>query len=190
MTRVGEFPIVLSIPCLAAESFLRPGAFPDRGLYDRLTVVPEGAMKSVGLFILVNLLIATSVGGQTMPPDAPAVQSFPAKPNALTICAGNVPPENMVITATGNSPQCAGSCRARQVEPVEGPVMIICAEQPLPEFYEIESVTSTPACTCLSEDDNAYVIRRTREAPTPMSTPAAPVQQPPIGAIPSMPRSR
>ena len=146
-------------------------------------------MKSVGLFILVNLLIAATVSGQTMPPGNPGPQPFPSKPNALTICAGNVPPDNMVITATGNSPQCAGSCRARQVEPVEGPVMIICSGQPLPEFYEIESVTSTPACTCLSEEDNAYVIRRVREAPTPMATQAAPAQ-PQIPSIPSIPRGR
>lgn len=134
-------------------------------------------MKSVGLFILVNLLIAVSASGQTMPQGNPPAPAFPAKPNALTICAGNVPPDNMVVTATGNSPQCAGSCRARQVEPVEGPVMIICSGQPLPEFYEIESVTTTPACTCISEEDNAYVIRRNREAPTPIATPLA---QPPI----------
>lgn len=146
-------------------------------------------MKSVGLFILVNLLIAAGASAQMMPPGNPApqqFQQFQAKPNALTICAGNVPPENMVITATGNSPQCAGSCRARQVEPVEGPIMIICAGQPLPEFYEIESVTTTPACTCMSEEDNAFVIRRVREAPTPLATPAAPAQP----AIPALPRTR
>lgn len=139
-------------------------------------------MKSVGLFILVNLLIAASVSGQTMP-ESPTTQSLQAKPNALTICAGNVPPENMVITATGNSPQCAGSCRARQAEPVEGPVMVICTGQPLPEFYEIESVTSTPACNCINDEDNAYVIRRTREAPTPIATPVPP--QPPLNQVPS-----
>jgi hypothetical protein len=76
-----------------------------------------------------------------------------------TICAGNIPPEGTVITATGNSVDCGGSCRARQIEPVRGQIMVICAQQPIPERYEIQSVTSSPACNCLGEDDNAYVLR-------------------------------
>ena len=129
-------------------------------------------MKFVGLSISIILLVATSVLGQTpavqAPPETPASSaSFPTKPNALTICAGNVPPENMVITATGTSFTCSGSCRSRQIEPAQGPIMVICAGQPIPQYYETESVTNSPACNCLGDQDNAYVIRRVSSAPTP-----------------------
>ena len=125
-------------------------------------------MKSVGLFIPVILLIATSVGGQTLP-ESPTAQQFPAKPNAVTICAGDVPPENTVITATGTSVTCTGSCRARLIEPVEGPVMVICAGQPIPQYYDTQSITTSPACDCIGDQDNAYVIRRLNGAPRPTS---------------------
>jgi len=145
-------------------------------------------MKSVGLFIPIILLIAASVVGQTLPEtlppqslpatqSPPATQSLPAKPNTLSMCAGDVPPENMVITATGTSVICAGSCRGRLVEPVEGPVMVICAGQPIPQYYETESVTTSPACNCIGDQDNAYVIRRRNDAPAPTPTvlPGAPL---------------
>jgi hypothetical protein len=77
-----------------------------------------------------------------------------------TICAGNRPAEGTVITATGTSAFCDGSCRARATEPADAPMMIICTGQPIPDKYEIESITTTPRCACLSEHDNAYVIRR------------------------------
>jgi len=128
-------------------------------------------MKSVGLFIPLILLIASSALGQTMP--EPAAGEPSPKPDSITICAGNVPPDNMVITATGTYPQCAGSCRGRLVEPLEGPVMIICAGQPIPEYYELESMTSTQACNCISDEENAFVIRRRKGAPTPIATPLA-----------------
>jgi hypothetical protein len=136
-------------------------------------------MKFFGLFIPLILLVATIVTGQTTPePEPTASQSFPEKPNALIICAGNVPPEGMTITATGTAATCAGACRARSVEPVEGPVMVICAGQPIPKYYETESTTTTAACNCIGEEDNAYVIRRMNGAPTPtpseISLPAAP----------------
>jgi hypothetical protein len=134
-------------------------------------------MKFFGLFISLILLIATSAAGQQPTPEMnPSElnnsQSPPEKPNSLTICAGNVPPEGMVVTATSTSPTCAGACRGRTVEPVEGPVMVICADQPIPQYYETESTTTIAACNCIAEEDNAYVIRRANGAPTP--TPAAP----------------
>jgi len=39
-------------------------------------------------------------------------------------------------------------------------MMVICGGQPIPDDYEIESITTTPRCGCLGEHDNAYVIRR------------------------------
>jgi hypothetical protein len=123
-------------------------------------------MKFVGLFIILIPLIAGSVVGQTMP-ETPAPQLLPEKQNALVICAGDVPPENMVITAAGTSITCTGSCRARQVEEVQGPIMVICAGQPIPQYYETESITTTPVCNCIGDQDNAYVIRRMNGAPTP-----------------------
>ena len=87
----------------------------------------------------------------------PPVESIAAGP---TICAGNVPPDGMVITATGSSEACPGSCRARTAEFAQLSIMVICAGQPIPDGYEIESFTSTPACDCLGEQDNAYLIRR------------------------------
>ena len=77
-----------------------------------------------------------------------------------TICAGNVPPDGMVITATSTSDGCPGPCRARDTEPAQLSIMIICAGQPIPDGYEIEGLTSTAACDCLGDQDNAYVIRR------------------------------
>jgi hypothetical protein len=122
------------------------------------------------------------VAGQSLPVPYPAETpvsptSFPTKPNALTICAGNVPPEDMVITATGTSFTCSGSCRSRQIEPVAGPIMIICAGQPIPQYYETESITTSPACNCIAEQDNAYVIRRMNTAPTASPTPPGGVPQ-------------
>jgi hypothetical protein len=136
-------------------------------------------MKRVGLFISLILLSATSALGQSQPfpesqnqnPNPNTEFPFPSKPNALVICAGDVPPEDMVITATGTSVTCAGACRSRQIEPVDGPVMVICAGQPIPKFWETQSVTTLPACNCIADQDNAYVIRRGAGAPTP--TPAA-----------------
>ncbi len=131
-------------------------------------------MKSVGLFISLILLVAASALAQTLPESqSPNTElPFPSKPNALIICAGDVPPDDMVITATGTSVTCAGSCRSRQIEPVDGAVMVICAGQAIPRFYETQSVTTLPACNCIADQDNAYVIRRGLGAPTP--TPSAP----------------
>jgi hypothetical protein len=154
-------------------------AFSALSLYDKLCAVPEGAMKLVGLFIPMILLLATSVAGQqsqgmqasgAQPQVTATPLPFPTRPDALIICAGNVPPENMAITATGTSFTCSGSCRSRQVDLVEGPIMIICAGQPIPQYYETESITSSPACNCLGDQDNAYVIRRLATAPSPTPT--------------------
>jgi type II secretory pathway pseudopilin PulG len=81
------------------------------------------------------------------------------EPSGQTICAGNIPPEGTIITATGNSIDCGGSCRARRIEPLHGHIMVICSQQPIPDNYEIQSVTTTPSCNCIGEEDNAYVIR-------------------------------
>ncbi len=186
-----ELPIAIATRLSQRIAFMkiplsRPHAFPDSLLYDRLSVVLEGAMKFVGLFIPMILLIAASAMAQQQAFPESQNQSqnqsqsqnpntelpFPSKPNALIICAGDVPPENMVITASGTSVTCAGSCRSRQIEPVDGPIMVICAGQAIPQYYETESVTSLPACNCIGDQDNAYVIRRGNNAPTP--TPAAP----------------
>ena len=140
-------------------------------------------MKLFGLLISLILLLATSVWAQNTPQAEPTpTPEMPEKPGSLVICAGNVPPEGMVITATGTSSTCAGACRARTVEPVTGPIMIICAGQPIPEYYETESTTTTPACNCVGEEDNAYVIRRMNGAPTP--TPLIP-QLPLPGGVPA-----
>jgi hypothetical protein len=79
------------------------------------------------------------------------------------ICAGNLPPDGMVITATGTADQCPGACRARDIQPAQQAIMVICASQPVPDEYELESFTSVPACECVGDRDNAYVIRRTVE---------------------------
>jgi hypothetical protein len=145
-------------------------------------------MKSVGLFISIILLAAPAAVGQTLTQIPDRTESpttalpFPSKANAPIICAGDVPPENMVITASGTSVTCAGSCRSRQIEPVDGPIMVICAGQPIPQYYETESVTSLPACNCIGDQDNAYVIRRSNSAPTP--SPSAPLPGLPGGSTP------
>ena len=78
---------------------------------------------------------------------------------AELVCADDLLPEGMVVTATGTSPSCAGSCRAREMKPVCGPVMKICASQPIPKGYVLDSITTTPGCQCVGAEDNAYVIR-------------------------------
>src|ERR1700747_1377249 len=78
---------------------------------------------------------------------------------AEVICADDVAPEGMIITATGTAASCAGACRAREMKPACGPVIKICAGQPIPKGYILESITTTPACECVGSDDNAYIIR-------------------------------
>jgi hypothetical protein len=79
---------------------------------------------------------------------------------AQIVCSEDIIPDNMAITATGTSPVCRGSCRARRLEPVRGSIMIICSNQPIPKDYSLDSVTTTPDCVCLGDEDNAYVIRK------------------------------
>lgn len=78
---------------------------------------------------------------------------------AEIVCADDLLPDGMAVTATGTAPTCAGSCRARETKPVCGPIMKICAGQPIPKGYVLDSITTTPGCECLGEQDNAYVIR-------------------------------
>jgi hypothetical protein len=78
---------------------------------------------------------------------------------AEILCADDIVPEGMAITATGTGASCDGACRARRTQAVCGPVMKICAGQPIPRGYVVDSVTSVPACRCLGPEENAYVIR-------------------------------
>jgi hypothetical protein len=78
---------------------------------------------------------------------------------AEIICADDLLPDGTAVTATGTSPDCAGSCRARETKPVCGPILKICASQPIPKGYVLDSITTTPGCVCVGIDDNAYVIR-------------------------------
>ena len=84
---------------------------------------------------------------------------FSGRAMAELICADDVAPEGMIITATGTAASCAGACRAREMKPACGPIIKICAGQPIPKGYVLESITTTPACECVGGDDNAYVIR-------------------------------
>ena len=96
-------------------------------------------------------------------PQAPSIQTAPLSqaptPQTEVICAGDRPPSGTVITATGTSSICSGSCRARQIQPPQGDVMVICAHQPIPDGYILDSVTTTPDCACAGDKDNAYMIR-------------------------------
>jgi hypothetical protein len=107
------------------------------------------------------------VQNQPMPPYPPMAQPTP-QGQAAVVCAGDTAPKGMVITATGNSPICAGSCTARRLDPINGSIMVICANQPIPKSYTLESITTSPSCKCLSDEDNAYIIRN---IPTPTPTP-------------------
>jgi hypothetical protein len=78
---------------------------------------------------------------------------------AEIICADDIVPKGMAVTATGTTSTCAGACRARETQAVCGPQMKICAGQPIPNGYIVDSVTTIPACQCLGPEDNAYVIR-------------------------------
>ncbi len=85
----------------------------------------------------------------------------PARVSAEVLCADDIVPLGMAVTATGTAPSCDGSCRAREIKPVCGLVMKICAGQPIPRGYTLDSITSMPGCQCLGFDDDAYVIRYT-----------------------------
>jgi hypothetical protein len=84
---------------------------------------------------------------------------FPLRAGAEILCADDTIPEGMAITATGTVATCAGACRARRTEAVCGPIMKICADQPIPRGYVLDSLTSMPGCQCLGLEDNGYVIR-------------------------------
>lgn len=85
--------------------------------------------------------------------------AYPARVRAEIVCADDVVPFGTAVTATGTAPSCDGSCRAREIKPVCGLVMKICAGQPVPKGYVLDSITSMPGCQCLGYDDDAYVIR-------------------------------
>jgi hypothetical protein len=120
-------------------------------------------LKSLLMFIAIFFLcnpLPVDAQNQDLQRRQAAPEPTPAfELGGQTICAGNIPPEGTIITATGNSVDCGGSCRARRIEPLHGHIMVICAQQPIPDDYEIQSLTTTPMCNCIGEEDNAYVIR-------------------------------
>ena len=87
------------------------------------------------------------------------VWSFPQRARGEVVCADDLVPEGMAVTATGTSANCAGACRAREIMPVCGPVFKICAGQPIPKGYALDGVTTMPNCACLGSGDNGLVIR-------------------------------
>lgn len=88
-----------------------------------------------------------------------AFWGFSPNARAEILCADDTIPAGMAITATGTAASCAGACRARKTKPVCGPIMKICAGQPIPRGYILDSLTSMPGCECLGSEDNGYVIR-------------------------------
>jgi hypothetical protein len=107
------------------------------------------------VFKLKKFLAASLIIAALLP-----VKSIAAGP---TICAGNIPPDGMVITATGTSDSCPRLCRARDTQPAQLSITVICAGQAIPDGYELENLTSVPACDGVGAQDNAYVIRETDE---------------------------
>ncbi len=107
----------------------------------------------------------------------------PARVSAEVLCADDIVPFGMAVTATGTAPSCDGSCRAREIKPVCGLVMKICAGQPIPQGYTLDSITSMPGCQCLGFDDDAYVIRYTGpDGPAPILSPGeSSANRPPFG---------
>jgi hypothetical protein len=96
----------------------------------------------------------------------------PGRVSAEVVCADDIVPSGMAVTATGTAPSCDGSCRAREIQPVCGLVMKICAGQPIPQGYTLDSITSMPGCQCLGFDGDAYVIRYTGpDGPAPILSP-------------------
>jgi hypothetical protein len=85
--------------------------------------------------------------------------ALPGNSPGEVVCAEDLLPEGMAVTATGTAASCDGGCRAREIQPVCGMVMKICAGQPIPKGYVIDSVTSLQACRCLDYEEDAYVIR-------------------------------
>ena len=117
-----------------------------------IMVVLTGLTLVVGGRIMAAPMIPSQAQSQLQSQSQPP-------PQPLIVCSEDVIPNNMIIVATGTSPACRGSCRARKVEPVRGSIMIVCANQAVPERWVLDSVTTSPDCTCLGDEDNAYVIK-------------------------------
>jgi hypothetical protein len=134
---------------------------------DKLTSEPiwSAAMRLPLIFLPAALAIAALC--------------FPNAARAEVLCADDIVPAGMAITATGTAASCAGACRAREVAPVCGPVMKICAGQPVPAGYVLDSITTMPACQCLGSQDNAYVIRY----PSVAQSHPFPYGDPPFGNV-------
>ena len=79
-----------------------------------------------------------------------------------TICVPELPPDGMVITATGDSSGCNSPCSARRIDKVFGKLMKICSGQPIPDGWQIDGTGSTPQCRCLGDAENTFFIRRVR----------------------------
>jgi hypothetical protein len=113
----------------------------------------EGIMKIGVIFVLLLLSPWAAFGDDS--------QSQSQAPSGLqTVCAGNLIPSNMAVTATGTSSNCPASCTTRSIERVRGDMMVICAHQPIPTGYTLDSITSNAECECLGSEDNAYVIKK------------------------------
>ena len=73
---------------------------------------------------------------------------IPANPSSVAaeiLCADDLVPLGMAVTATGTAPTSDGSCRAKEIKPACGLVMKICDGQPIPDGYTIDSVTRRAA---------------------------------------------
>lgn len=150
-------------------------------MHNRLIIVTTFSVAAA-LLACGTVLFAQNQQPSQIEPQPSQIEPRSQKQTVI-VCSEDSPPRGMAVTATGSSPVCPGSCRARQLEPVVGSMMIICAHQAIPDGYLLESVTATPSCRCLGNDDNAYVIKRTESAATPSSTAttATTRAEPPIG---------
>jgi hypothetical protein len=147
----------------------------------------------LGVLMASLVILPDQVPAQSMhaPPRAVA-PAQPSAPQSLIVCSEDIVPNDMIVTATGTSPACRGSCRARKVAPVRGLVMIVCANQPIPERYVLDSVTTTPDCVCLGDEDNAYVIKlnQSHENDEEVFPTATPIPSPGTEASPKLPDFR
>src|SRR5208283_1182994 len=94
-----------------------------RKLQPRLSHVCARMIDTLFMFALASLLAVSLL-----------ILAKPARVSAEVLCADDIVPLGMAVTATGTAPSCDGSCRAREIKPVCGLVMKICAGQPMPRL--------------------------------------------------------
>jgi hypothetical protein len=117
-----------------------------KGLRDRIEATLVTSRFTLGSLVFAALL---AISGWCLA----------RKVSAETVCADDIVPEGTAVIATGTTANCAGACRARETQAVCGPIVKICADQPIPKGYVVDSVTTMPACQCLGSENNGYVIR-------------------------------